>query len=464
VQTDFTDERFSIHILKKREINVSDLSIKPQLSNGSVSILYSLRPGCVVDMTVHMTPNTCKMAAKAAVKNLRKEISLPGFRKGHVPEDLIAQHFGPDLKRQMERELAVLALNEGPALLQKRPFSQMGIRNLSLRKYSKETGAEVHLEYETDPSVPPVAYEDLKLEKITPKIIDEKEISDFIVKLRYMFAKQTPITDRETQLSDRIEFETIRLPEGESLKDSLFCHQGLMPDWLLSNIVGMKIGDEKEIAIPSQKTPEIFKQCRIKILGIQACQVPEESDEEFLKAIGIQSVEELYKIAHDRLAFEAGMEAFAKMRKQLRNELIRLYAFDLPQTLVEQETEARFKDYIKNHEKDISDKNALRKTIMDEVKRHLTCALLLEPLFPFVKNRLKPSDTQRELWHQLHEVSPVQCVLHSSLKEKQMIDRLWSNVICNHVEDWLIEKSLGILSPKAQTEKQKEVVGDPSVV
>ncbi len=414
-------------------------------------------------MMVSIPQNTCKKAAKLAMRGIRKEIALPGFRKGHVPEDLITKHFGKDLSRQMEKELAIIAFNEGTKLLQKHPFSQMGIRTLAVRKYAKETGAEVHLEYETDPEVPKIAVESLKLDAVHPKPVAEKDILDFITRMKFLFSEKKPVTDRPVQIGDEVQFDIVRPNDNKRMVDKLFCYEGLMPAWLLKGIVGMNLNEEKEIEVDNEGHSEELKKCPVKVLEINECCIPSDTDKSFLERVGVSSTDDLRKVVSAKLEFEAQTEAQSKMRRQLRNELIRLYAFDLPQTLVEQETEARFKDYQKAHESETIDKESTRKSILDEVKRQLTCTLLLEPLFNMVRALSESQDVQRELWHQLREVPQTQCNLHSSLKQEQMIERLWSNVLAKHAEDWLIEQNLGIKPPQrhlasvAQAEEVKNI-------
>ncbi len=421
-------------------------------SSDTISVQSAYRPGCVIEMEVTVKPEAVQAAYQKAVKEVRKDISLPGFRKGHVPEELLHKHFEPQVMSRTQTIVTMTAFTEAVDLVGRQPFTKNSIRKSSLRSCSRDTGAEIHFEYEAAPHIPTVDISSLNIEEIPVKLPSEQDVEELYTRLRFLGCEKRPIEGQPVADGNAVKVAISAANADAPQVGEFFVHHGLIPEWLYSLIIGMNVEETKECSLPAPSPEKSPSSATVKILQIFECLVPEENDD-FAKKMGAETIADLKRNIRVSLEYEAKRVAQEKMRRQVRNELIRLYAFDLPQSLVEGETEARFRPYwdsLSEEAKGSVDKEAMRKKFLDEVKRYFTCFLLLQPLFPKVKPSYTNAELMDELNYQATKIHASQSVLYPKLREEEVFDRLFANIIVRQCEDYCIEQRLGVTPPRRE--------------
>ncbi len=400
-------------------------------------------------MIVKASPIACEASRQKALKEIRKEVSLPGFRQGHVPTEIVLKNYAPQVERHTKEITVSTAFEDAIKLVGRPPFSKNSLRKTTIKSISKESGAEIHFEYEATPIVPPIDIEKLHLEAVAPKLPSDQDVEHFFDWLLFSKSVQTPTEGRSPKEGDSIEIEISRTPDGPFESKKTFLRHGLIADWLFSSVLNMTPGESKEVTIPAQDNAPAST-AYLKLLQVFDCILPEQNDA-FANSVGEKSIETLRSNVRARLEYDAKCAAQERMRRQVRNELIRLYAFDLPQSLVENETEGRFQTYWRHasstKEGAPLDKEAARKPFLEEVKRNLTCLLLLQQIFDEVKPSYTMSELTDEFRAQTTKTPPTQCVIHEKLEEKEVYNRLLSNIIIRQCEDYCIQKCLGLSLP-----------------
>ena len=79
-------------------------------------------PGCVLKLDVIATPKTIAEAHKQAMTAVRKEVSLPGFRKGRVPEGLLNTHFAKAIEQEWKDHTLNISFQKALELTEKKPI------------------------------------------------------------------------------------------------------------------------------------------------------------------------------------------------------------------------------------------------------------------------------------------------------------------------------------------------------
>jgi len=429
-------------------------------SNESVEVECRYRPGCVIEADVTISPEATKANFENAIKETRKQASLPGFRKGKIPRETLFKHFKSQIEAQAKETLISLGFKEAVTLIGRHPFSKQSVSKSTIKKYDLENGADLYFEYEAVPKVPEVDPETLSIEMVEPVPPSEEEISEYYKRLQLMFAKKTEISDRAAKEGDSVSLIIMRPedPDAQEQKGQFYLIDKMVPEWLLNGVIGMETGSIKEMEIPSTDDTQPSVQVQVTLSKLEECALPED-DDEFAKKAGAETIAQLReKIIHN-LEDKARAAAQERMRRQVKKELIRLYAFDLPQSLVERETQARFLPYWESASKDPNcplDKETTRKSFLDSVKRQFTCFFLLQPVFSKLNIPHSQQELMEELNHQLNDVPATQCVLYPNLEEKEVVDRLLANIIVRHCVDHYIELRLGIKAPGKALEAPEE--------
>ena len=63
------------------------------LQNENVRFTIHHKPACIVEFDVEALEPLVKSAHKKAARTISKEVTLPGFRKGKAPEEMILKNF-----------------------------------------------------------------------------------------------------------------------------------------------------------------------------------------------------------------------------------------------------------------------------------------------------------------------------------------------------------------------------------
>jgi trigger factor len=427
-------------------------------SDANISVECTYRPGCIIDITVKVSPAACEAARQKAIKEIRKEVSLPGFRHGHVPTDIVIQHYGSHIEKHFREIVTCTAFEDAVKLVKRAPFAKNSIRKARVVSVSKDMGAEIQYEYESEPLVPTIDISQLNLEPVLPKPPSDEEVNRVYDWLLYSKSEHRLVEGRGPQEGDAVEVGISHKADGPFEPKTLYFRDKAIADWLYATIAGLNIGETKETLIPAQGTSQAMT-VYVQLMHVYECIFPEQNDA-FAQSVGEPSLELLRQHIRSRLEHDAQRAAQERMRRQVKNELIRLYAFDLPQSLVENETEMRFRPYLESlsttQDPATVDKEALRKPFLEEVKRHLTCFLLFQPMFHDVKPSYSMRELTEELTAQTTKVAPAQCVIHGKMEEKEMYNRLLSNIVMRQCEDYCIYKRLGIAAPVLEQEKASE--------
>ena len=426
-----------------------------QRSNDHVTVLFKTKPGCIIKMEVHVSTLGCKAANEKAMKEVKKEISLPGFRKGKVPEEIVAKQFSAQIERHAKEVLMETAFKEGVSLIGRNPFTTRSVRKSEIKQLSKDGSAVILFEYEATPDVPDVDISQLSLSQ-RAEIAEpsDEDIFASLTKLKIIHGAKTAVEHRPVQEGDLVTITLLDLSQPDNQtpthlidNEQFYVKKGFLPDWMLEVIAGMNIGDTKEtISVPEnvESPTAIGKPCKVVINAIHECAFPEE-DDLFAQKAGAQSIDDLKQKLKDRAKQEKKIEEQTGMRLELRNELIRQYAFDLPQSLIEGETEARYRPFLEMAEKQGStdiDKEASRREIQEEVKRYFTCLFLMERIAKEAKPTYSQSEFFDELTYQMIKAPFYERAVYPGLSQEEIQQRILMSIMMKKCYDWCIDQKL----------------------
>ena len=124
-----------------------------EFKNDNVDVSVARLPGCLVKFEITVHPKATEAAYKQATKAVKKEVSIPGFRKGKASDALVQQHYAPHVDREFRDVVVQTAYHEAVTLSKTYPINEKSIKQPQLKSCSKEDGARVVIEMETLPVV-----------------------------------------------------------------------------------------------------------------------------------------------------------------------------------------------------------------------------------------------------------------------------------------------------------------------
>ena len=193
----------------------------------------------------------------AYYKTLGKDVKVPGFRKGKVPQSLLEKQFGPQVKQEV---LTQLISDRVMAAIQEKGLRAVSQPNLLEVHAEEGTDINVSASVEVLPSIEIKDYSDLELTVKVAKVTDE-EVDQEIENFRKNKSVSVPVTDRVSQKDDFIKIDLNGFLDGKPFEGGeakdyiiqLGTNQ-LMED-LEKNLNGMTIGETKSAKV---KIPEDY--------------------------------------------------------------------------------------------------------------------------------------------------------------------------------------------------------------
>lgn len=248
-------------------------------------------------LTIEVPAEEVEKALQAAYLKERGKISLPGFRKGRVPRQMIEKMYGPEVfydeaANRMISEAYAKAYDECELELVSQP-------KIEITQLEKGKEFIFTAEVAVKPEVKLGEYKGLKVDKVSTRVT-QKEVDEEIDKERERNARTIDVTDRAVQDKDQItlDFEGfvdgVAFEGGKASDYSLTIGSGAFIPGFEDQLIGANIDEEKEINVtfPEEYQAKelagkaaVFK-CTVH--SIKAKELPE-LDDEFVSDVSEKS-------------------------------------------------------------------------------------------------------------------------------------------------------------------------------
>ncbi|MGZ8620178.1 MAG: trigger factor, partial [Actinomycetota bacterium] len=287
----------------------------------------------------------------AAYRSIANQVKIPGFRKGKIPKQIIDAQIGADVVRDEFIQAAVPS------------YYRQAISDEDLAPISDP---EIDLDDEFDVDRPLVFtavvevrprlelteadYKGVKVMRPSTEVTDQ-EVDDWVNRLRERFAELEP-AERPVQDGDFATIDVKATADGEEI-DGLaradylyFVGSGEFGPTLDAEIVGKKAGDILKVAeeiTPSAGEELAGKNADMTILvkDVKARILPEPDDGFAKTASEFDTIDQLRDDLRTRLGELKEREAEGVVRDRALQAMIDAVEVDLPESLVEDETDHR---------------------------------------------------------------------------------------------------------------------------
>ena len=325
-----------------------------EFKNEDLQVKVNHEPNCVVRFEVTVSGDATKAAYAKAIKNVAKEVSIPGFRKGKAPANLLQERFKKAIDDEFRETVLNVAFKESTELSKIYPYTNKSIGDLKLDKLVEGEPAHIKFKFETYPQVPSINPSDLKLKKVNHPPIEEKNIQEVIDRIRRHQATWTEVIDRPAEDGDDVEVEltymNASLAEPSQQTATYNLDKGKIEEKLYDILVGRSIGDELDGTPALQSSgPDApnDQNCTIAIKRIRRGALPDIS-EEFLKKVGAESLEDLRSKIVKSLEKQVNQTVDELQREQVQLAMLEKYPFDLPDSFVKAEAKERLNQKLEN--------------------------------------------------------------------------------------------------------------------
>ncbi len=327
------------------------------MSDTKENITFEIKnhPNCRVELLVTAYPSLIQKAQKEALKEINKQVNIPGFRKGKAPASFILKTHKPQVEEKTKEKLANTSFQE--ALKESKLPILHGKANIqyTLQNFSEEK-ASFSFQFEVEPTIPKVDPTECSIKEPEKKKIEKKEVDESLRQLLLFYAKWIPVTERGIEEGDFVilDLSTLEEPKEEVFSGTRFeVTQDSMASWMKKILLGAKTADVVEGI--SEADPELSeeekkefqpKKVAITVKKIEKAELPQ-LEEEFLKQIGVQSKEQLLERLKEMLEKKQKEKEEKEVRDQVNQFFLKI-PFDLPSSLIEAEKAHRKKQFLEN--------------------------------------------------------------------------------------------------------------------
>lgn len=316
-------------------------------SNENLTVKVTYENDCSIQMNVSAKQTLYAKAEKDAIKKTAREISIPGYRKGRAPLQLVEKKFGVQVKNQAQQIFADSCFKEAQLLAKVAILH--GNSQISFDLVTKDmSGDEIQMvfRFETDPVVPDIDY-NIDISDITNEDDIEKRVDETITQISQFYAKsdvekEQPIKDGNFVLLD-IEDLDIDPPSKAFANTRFEVSKKTMAEWMYNALLGRTTGEKIDaVSKPNEAdSDEIKKEFKAKnvrlIINEVQTSIPHDVNDELAVKVGVKSVEEMRNNLTTLITKQSNEEHFDKVREKVSEHIVEHTEFSIPKSLLEKE-------------------------------------------------------------------------------------------------------------------------------
>lgn len=307
----------------------------------------------VVKIKITLTSQEWADAITTAYNRTKGKFSIPGFRKGHAPKHIIEKMYGVGVFYEDAINYAFPKYYY--EVLDKEPTIEAIDRpEIEIDKIS-DKGITIIANVPVKPEVKLGEYKGIKFDKVEYNVTDS-DIDAELDRLVKRNAREIAVTDREAQNGDItvIDFsgsvDGVKFEGGTAEKYSLELGSGSFIPGFEEQVVGMKIGEEKDVNVkfPDDYSAENLKGkdavFAVKLHEIKVKEYPEINDEFIKEAAGEESVEAFKASTKAKLQEANDKKAKTETEDNMIKSIADKSEVEIPNALVEMQVDNMIRD------------------------------------------------------------------------------------------------------------------------
>lgn len=295
-------------------------------------------------LTVEVAAEDVEKALQAAYLKQRKQINIPGFRKGKVPRQMIEKMYGPEVfydeaANNIIPDAYAKAYDESELDIVSQP-------KIEVVQMEKGKPFIFTAEVATKPEVTLGDYKGLKVDKVSTRVT-QKEVDEEIEKERERNARTIEVTDRAVQDKDEVTLDFEGFVDGVAFEGGkgedypLTIGSGSFIPGFEEQLIGAEIDKEVEVNVTFPKeyhSEELAgKDATFKctVHTIKAKELPE-LDDEFASEVSECETMDAYR-AEVKKNIKERKERTGKEKKenQAVDQAIENAQMDIPEAMIE---------------------------------------------------------------------------------------------------------------------------------
>ena len=299
-------------------------------------------------LTVEVPAEEVEAALQNAYLKNRKQISVPGFRKGKVPRQMIEKMYGPEVF--YDDAANVLIQKAYPQAADECELEIVSRPTVDIVQLEKGKSFIFTAEVAVKPEVTLGQYKGIEVEKADTTATDE-EVAAELDKEREANSRTITVEDRAVQDGDMTVIDFEGFVDGEAFEGGkgtdypLTIGSGAFIPGFEEKLVGAEIGKEVEVDVTFPEEyhakelagkPAVFK-CTVKEIKVK--ELPELDDDFAQDVSDFDTLEEYKADVRKKVEEKKAADAKAKKEDAVIEKIIEGAAMEIPDAMVETQAE-----------------------------------------------------------------------------------------------------------------------------
>ncbi|MBQ3566482.1 MAG: trigger factor [Oscillospiraceae bacterium] len=362
-------------------------------------------------------------AVEKAFQRQKKNISVPGFRKGKASKKLIEKYYGKEVF--YDEAIQTIINAEIPDAIREAELVLVDQPKLEVISIDENAGVELKAICITKPEVTIAEYKGIKAPKKVKEVTDE-DINAQIEQIKQRNARIVSVDDRACEMKDEVVIDFEGFIDGEAFEGGkaeefpLKLGSGQFIPGFEDQVVGHSIGDEFEINV---KFPEDYQMeeyagkdavFKIKLHAINMTEYPEFDDELIKDTTEFDTVDEWKNDLAEKLKQQAEARAESEFENYVIKQIIDTTEGVIPKCMFDHRIDGLINNFahgLKQQGMSIDiylqytgmDMDSFRDTFRDRAENEVKLRLALEKIAD--NENINPSED--EINSQLQEIADV---------------------------------------------------------
>ncbi len=306
------------------------------------------------EIEVTVSSDAFKEACKQAYLKGKKNIQLPGFRKGKATQGMIEKMYGEGAFYEealdiVYPEAVSSAIEEAELKVVDAPF------DLEIPVLSKEEGVEMKMKVTTYPEVKLGEYKGLKAVKLPTEATDE-DVENELKQMQERNSRLIDVTDRNAEMGDTatIDFEGftdgVAFEGGKGENYPLELGSGSFIPGFEEQVAGHGVDEEFDVNVtfPEEYAEELAGKDAVfkcKIHEIKTKELPE-LDDEFAKDVSeFDTLDEVKEDLKKQIAEKKEKDAKIDLENQLLEQIVENMEVEIPECMFTKRTDEMVQEY-----------------------------------------------------------------------------------------------------------------------
>ena len=324
----------------------------------------SLAP-CKKLMRVEIEAQKVDQAFESVMKDFRREASLPGFRPGKAPREMVLRKYEKEILDETKRKLISEAYRKA---VEEQKLDVLGQPDIEEIQFSRSQPLQFAATIETAPEFELPDYKGLPVQRELRSVTDAdvERALNLLCEQRVTFNK----VERALQSGDIAVVDYTGTCEGKAIIEIAPTAKGLSENkhfWVeatphsfipgfADQLIGAKAGDKRTVAVDFPAdfvTPQLAGKkgsYEVEVTEVKEKVLPA-LDEALAKSYGAESLEKLQAGVRTDLEHELKFKQDKSVRTEVVRALLGRVNFDLPETAVAHETRNVVYDLVQENTK-----------------------------------------------------------------------------------------------------------------